>query len=97
MLSLRTGAHPCCYPGSVKYNIPPCENIVAMNKIFCKSCFQLVTPAARVAWRSAFPYDVPYELATKPSHEDQRIAVLTFVQHVTFAKRQLSLFGKKGD
>lgn len=87
--------HECCYPGSRKYGIPECHNLVTENKIFCKSCFQIVSPAARTAWRLAFPYDVPYDVAMKPSHADQREAILRFVENVTFAKRQLSLFGRK--
>jgi hypothetical protein len=84
--------HECAYPGSVKYDIPPCINLVTRNKIFCRQCFQLVTPEARKTWRIEFPYDVPYDIAAK----DRKEAVLQFVQNITFAKRQLSLFGRKG-
>ena len=87
--------HECAYPGSIKYGIAACQNLITENKIFCKRCFQIVTPEARRKWQDAFPYDVPYDVAVKPSNQDQREAILTFVQCITFAKRQLSLFGGK--
>lgn len=87
--------HECAYPGSIRFGIEACRNLVTANKIFCKKCFQIVTPSARVAWKEAFPYDVPYEVAVKPTNDDQREAILHFVENVTFAKRQLSLFGRK--
>lgn len=88
--------HECAYPGSIKFEISPCQNLITENKIFCSSCFQIATPAARRAWKDAFPYDLPYDIAMKPAHADQREAILKFVQCITFAKRQLSLFGRKG-
>lgn len=87
--------HECAYPGSLHYEIPPCQNLVTKNKIFCRKCFQSVTPAARKKWREVFPFDVAYDLVMMPGREDQREQVLKFAQSVTFAKRQLSLFGRK--
>jgi hypothetical protein len=89
--------HECAYPGSIKYAIPPCQNLITENKIFCVRCFNVTTPEARKRWREAFPYDLPYDLAMKPAHADQRETILQFVQCITFAKRQLSLFGRKGE
>jgi hypothetical protein len=83
--------HECGYPGSVKYEIEPCQNLITQNKIFCRPCFQLVTTEARKNWRLAFPYDVPYDIGLR----DRREEILSFVQCITFAKRQLSLFGRK--
>lgn len=83
----------CHYNGSEKDRILPCNNLVTINKIFCKQCFQIVTPAARANWRIAFPYDVPYDLVMgKVTHEDQAEMVLQFQEHITFAKKQQMLF-----
>jgi hypothetical protein len=86
------GPDTCHYDGSEEYRILPCINSVSPNKIFCRQCFQIVTPKARAAWRVAFPYDVPYQIASKATHEDQAEMILQFQEHITFAKRQLMLF-----
>jgi len=69
-----------------------CKNLVTENKIFCESCFRLVTPEARKNWVLAFPYDVPYDIAMKPDHEDQRKAIERMRVNIAFAKKQNSLF-----
>lgn len=85
----------CAYAGSKEHHIPECKNLVNENKIFCKWCFQIVSTEARKNWKLAFPYDVPYDLAMRASHADQRAAILRFQENITFAKRQLSLFAER--
>ena len=70
----------------------PCPNLVTEHKIFCQFCFSTVTPEARKNWKIAFPYDVPYDVAMKPSHEDQRKAIERMRENLAFVKRQTSLF-----
>ncbi len=78
--------------GTRKCEAMGCKNLVTENKIFCHYCLSLVTPEARKNWLLAFPYDVPYDVAMKPNHEDQRKAIERMRENITFAKKQKSLF-----
>jgi len=91
--------HKCAYDGDVllwngyEIRFLPCKNEVTQNKIFCRDCFQSVTPQMRRNWGVVFPYDVPYDLVMKsPIHYDQKLVVEQMRKSITQAKLQLSLF-----